>query len=187
MRFVPFVVLVLLVAACPSRTSLPDAGDVGPADAAIGNDAGAPDAGADDAGTPDASVAFFVALFAEVDGGALLPVDLVQSSATIDAVQTLQVQTSVDVRDYRVRLFDWAEQIVPSDDVASLDAGLTYRIGLLQPLRPGRTYSLVIDADLGPTMVDATGRPLDDVRLSINVRGEIQPEPGARLPKRKKK
>jgi hypothetical protein len=185
MRFLWVAVLVLLTA-CPSRSPKSTEVDAGLADAAIEVDAGAGDAGVD-AGALDASVAFAVALFVETDGGMLDPVDLVQSAATIDVAQVIQVQTSVDLRDYRVRLFDWAEQIVPSDDVATRDGGLSYRIGLLQPLRPGRTYTLVIDADLGPTMVDPNGRPLDDVRLSLSVRGEIQPEPGARVPKRKKK
>ncbi len=175
--------------ACPSpRTAIEI--DAGSADAAVdaGPDSGLPiDAGPVDAGPVDASVAFEVRVRTESDAGVATELEFVASAATVDPVQVLEVATSVELRDYRIRLYDWADQIVPSDDVATIDGGITYRIGLLAPLHTGRTYSLVLDADLGTTMLDPAGRPLDDVRLTLNVRGEIQAEPGARPVKKKKK
>jgi hypothetical protein len=85
--------------------------------------------------------------------------------------------TPVRLKDYRVRLIDWVDHVVPSDDTVELgDGGLTYRIELSQPLESGRRYDLVVDAELGPEIADEAGRRYDDVRLSLKVRGEIQPE-----------
>jgi hypothetical protein len=178
------VAVTLLVAACPSPKT-PIEPDAGSPDAAV--DAGLDSGAAIDAGPVDASVAFEIHVRAESDAGVATELEFVASAAPVDAVQVLEVATSVELRDYRIRLYDWADQIVPSDDLAIVDGGITYRIGLLAPLRTGRTYSLVLDADLGASMLDPAGRPLDDVRLTLNVRGEVQVEPGTRLPKKKKK
>jgi hypothetical protein len=178
------VAALVVLSACPSPKTTIEL-DAGLADAAI--DAGLDSGTAIDAGPVDASVAFAVTLRAESDAGVVTELEFVAGATSIDAVQNLEVLTSVELRDYRIRLYDWADQIVASDDLVTVDGGISYRIGLLAPLRPGRTYSLVIDADLGTTMLDPVGRPLDDVRLTLNVRGDVQPEPGARPPKKKKK
>jgi hypothetical protein len=93
----------------------------------------------------------------------------------------------VRLRDPRVRLFDWTDKVVPSDDRPfESDAGLDYRIGLLEPLKVGRTYDLVIDAQAGGPLQDLAGGTRNDLHLTLKVRGEIAPEPGKRTPKKRR-
>lgn len=97
-----------------------------------------------------------------------------ESPTDVDAVTALQLTTPVRLKDYRVRLFDWNDQVVTSDDAADLgDGGLSYRIELPEPLKTGRRYSVLVDAELAPEITDEAGRTYDDVRLDLKVRGEI--------------
>ena len=124
-----------------------------------------------------------------LDGGAqplLIATDEVKS-VEVESWRGLTV-SFVALRDYRIRVIDSADQIVPSDDTATeLDGGLTYVIAFAQPLRPGKSYALTLEAQAGAQFIDSAGRPWDDVRLSIKVRGQPDPEPGRKPAKKKKK
>ena len=108
-------------------------------------------------------------------------------SLEVDSLRGLTIVT-IALRDYRIRVIDSADQVVPSDDIATeLDGGLTYVIAFAQPLRQGKTYALTLEAQAGPQLTDWAGKPWDDVRLSLKVRGQVEPEPGVKLSKKKKK
>lgn len=164
------VVLLGLMTGCPSdRREVPDAA------VEVMVDAGAAEASVVDAGPP-APLHLEFTVKARSDGGeeALTFID---GAAELEPVTKLSLATPARLKDYRVRLFDWADQAVVSDDAAELtDAGLEYRIELPQPLKTGRRYSLVIDAEFAPQLADEAGRHYDDVRLSLKIRGEIQPD-----------
>jgi hypothetical protein len=164
--------------ACPKPSEPVDAGaPVVVADASVdaGQIDGSTAADAGDAGPPR----FSFALSARSDAG-VETITVVNEAAELDSASSLKLEIPVKLKDFRVRLFDDHEQVVPSDDVADVDdAGVRYQADLLQPLRSGRAYTLMIDAEVGPELRDDLGRAWDDVRLSLKVRGEIQPEPGA--------
>jgi hypothetical protein len=99
------------------------------------------------------------------DGGALV----------VEPTRVLEVRLTPRPTAPRIRLFDWTEQIVESNDTglgSATDAAYAYRIELLEPLQPGRTYVLTVDSELGPRLFDTSGSPLGDVRLSLKVAGE---------------
>lgn len=156
-------------------------------------DAGAPvtiDAGVVaepvDAGPPPPLRLEFV-VTAKTDGGEEA-LEFADGVAELESTSGLALTTPVRLHDYRVRLFDWADQAVASDDTAELsDAGLAYRIELVEPLKTGRRYTLVVDAELAPEIGDEAGRHYDDVRLGLKVRGEIVPDKPAKKPGKKKK
>lgn len=109
--------------------------------------------------------------------------------AEVDVLRGLVVKT-VALRDSRIRVIDSADQVVASDDVGTeFDGGLSYAIEFSQPLKAGKTYNLTIEAQLGAQVIDASGNPWDDLRLTVKVRGTL--EAGTRKPgkhsKRKKR
>jgi hypothetical protein len=169
--------LVLVLAGCPAEAPKPpafvDAGE--PPDAAVAEivDAGPP--------VPSSLEPTVVATFP--DGGTAP----VTAKAEIDPANALTVSLPITLKDFRIRLLDFREQIVASDDELLAD-GRTYVITLAQPLKTGRSYSLVLDAELGPVVTDDSGGTWNDWELAFRVLGEVQPEPGAaRKPKPKKK
>lgn len=90
--------------------------------------------------------------------------------------------------DYRVRLFDGSDSIVASDDqeVVLSGGGLDYQIALQTPLKPGRSYTLTVDAQMHAAVSDAQGKLFKDCRLPIRVSGEPEPEPTAKTKKRRR-
>jgi hypothetical protein len=139
-----------------------------------------------DAGPP-APLRLEFAVSARMDDGGEEVLTFAESATEIDPATGFTLSTPVRLKDYRVRLFDWADQVVPSDDSAELtDGGLVYRIDLPQPLKTGRRYSLVVDAQFAPEIDDEAGRHYDDVRLGLKVRDEVQPEKPAKKPGKKK-
>lgn len=109
--------------------------------------------------------------------------------ASCHSTAMLSVWVPLRLKDFRVRLFDEHDQLVPSDDtVSEADARIDYRIDLLQPLRAGRGYSLLIDAEVGSVILDDQHRAWDDVRVT-QVRGEPQSDdpkkPGRPVPKKR--
>ncbi len=174
---------------CPKAPSGPDASlpGVSPADAGPGLDAGTIDAGAEADGGTDGGPAIgaelgFSGELELVDGGrAELPHE---SHAEIDPPTALTLHLGADLKDYRVRFLE-SDQVTQSDDEAQAsDGGIDYRIHFLKPLKLGRTYQLVIDAQTGDELTDRAGHPFKDVELALKVRGEPEPTPGKR-PKRK--
>ncbi len=171
-----FLVVAVGLAGCPEKPA-PDAAVAAPAaeppDAAVAQDAGLPA----DAGPPPLGELAIRLAAVLVDGG-VVELAPALGKVELDAARSLELELGAPLTDYRVRLFDWADQIVPSDDTAhAADAGIAYRLVPVQPLRTGRRYSLVIDAQLGPQLTDALGRGYDDVRLELVVRGVLEPEP----------
>ena len=183
-RLVGLVVLgsCWLLFGCPdSLNAAPDAGQSIVVDAAVAEvDAGmSVEAG---------SLLRYFVTGALLDGGAepLMAAEDAKS-LEVDSLRGLTIFT-IALRDYRIRVIDSADQVVPSDDIATeLDGGLTYVIAFTQPLRPGKTYALTLEAQAGPQLTDWTGKPWDDVRLSLKVRGQVEPEPGVKLNKKKRK
>jgi hypothetical protein len=153
---------LLFVCACPVRTHPIE-------------DAGLPQGAAVDAGVPDAGPAelAFNVHVAFADGGeGELPVEP-GSRPAIDPPVSLELNASAVLRNYRVRLFDEGDRVVPSDDQAEqADGGTRYRIRFVDPLKPGRRYALVIDAQSGQAFSDAFGREHPDVRVGFVTSGE---------------
>jgi hypothetical protein len=99
----------------------------------------------------------------------------IADSGELEPTAALSVWVPLRLKDFRVRLFDDHDQLVPSDDtVTDADAGIDYQLELLQPLRAGRRYSLLVDAEVGSVIIDEQGRAWDDVRVDLKVRGEPQ-------------
>lgn len=168
--------VALALAGCSSRKA-----DVPPEAPAAAVDAGAGDV--EDAGPPMPQHLEFAV---EVDGA---PVAFEDGAAEVDAGTSLRLTTPVQLKDYRVRLLDWEDKVVTSDDEAEVStAGTSYRVSLPAPLATGRRYTLMVDASVGPVATDVAGREFDDVRLTLRVRGEVQkPPPPARKPAAKRR
>ncbi len=167
----------LLWLGCPTPVGAPDASaDAGPAQPTP-IDAGVPDAG-------PAQLQFSLTS-SVVDGGTAL-VDVIEGHALLDPSNALELKLPSPLLDARIRLMDSSDAVVESDDQAiASDAGFSYRIGLLQPLKGGRRYSLLIDAETQDTFSDEAGHQFDEVRVELQVSGEVQPEAGQK-PKQKK-
>ncbi len=170
---------LLLLTGCP-RAVEPTV-DAGPEVSTV--DAGPSDAGpAIDAGRP--AMQLEISLI-QVDGGVVMAPSGARQVET-EAVSAIRLTATVDLADARIRVIDWADRVVPSDDTATHDGGLSYDIAFLEPLKTGRSYQLLLDAQSGLSVTDVTGTTHDDVELLIQVRGDVVPEPGAK-PKSKPK
>ncbi|WNG47307.1 hypothetical protein F0U60_26655 [Archangium minus] len=168
----------LVVAGCP-KPSAPteDAGVTAPE----------PDAGTD-AGLGPAS---FTLQYALADAG-MESIPLVgeeEGRPLIDPTSTLEVRSSLALRNYRIRLFDEVDRAMVSDDAAEESPnGLLYRISLPTPLKTGHKYTLVIDAQTGTSMTDSQGREVADVRIPFQVSGEKEkPPPPTKKQKRRQR
>ncbi len=129
------------------------------------------DAGVEDAGALPAQVALFVTASLR-DGGSVS----IEPEALVDpSINSLTVQLSVPLSDFRLRLLDHRDQVVPSDDELFPD-GKTYLIVPLEPLKTGRSYSVIMDSEFGPVVTNEQGQPLDDWSLVFRISGEIQSE-----------
>lgn len=156
---------VFALAACPDRVS--------PAvDAGIALDAGraAFDAGVAelvDAGPPQPAELAIVVTTTAADGG----FELIDRD--IDPVQRMSIWIPVVLADYRLRVFDEADRVVPSDDLAKeTDGGIDYQVAFVEPLKTGRNYRLTIESQSGQTLDG-----FRDAELLFKVRGEVQREP----------
>ena len=167
------LVSVLLLAGCPDDRPFADA-SVESVDSGV-----AIDAGVADAGPPMPVELTFAIDFLGIDGGVSTLLSTA-TSAQIDPARSVFILFPIPLKDYRVRMFDGAEQVLPSDEEARAeDAGMSYRIVLSAPLKPGRAYSFSVEAELGHEITDMSGRGYRDVRVGLKVRGEPEPEPKA--------
>lgn len=167
---------MLLVTGCPApRDAIDGGGTQAPID--VGVDSGS-DLG--DAGTAPRAAqpqALKFELIAALKDGGVEPVAIGALRGELEPASALVLLLEPALADYRVRLLDAQEQIPPSDDEAlEFDGGLSYRIGLAAPLKPGRTYALTVEAELGTDITDARGNRFQDLRLDLKVRGEPEPE-----------
>jgi hypothetical protein len=155
----------LLLAGCPPRApAVEDAGfaldaSIGGADAAV--------AEVVDAGPPAPADLPMVVTAPLADGG----VEVVTQE--LDPGSRLSVWIGTPLSDYRLRVFDDADRVVPSDDAAKdVDGGIDYQIVFLEPLKTGRTYRLTIESELGNAL-----EGFKDAELLMRVRGQVQVEP----------
>ncbi|KFA93828.1 hypothetical protein Q664_06555 [Archangium violaceum Cb vi76] len=161
----------LAVAGCPKPSAPTD-------------DAGVPAAGAaEPAAEADAGpgLASFSLQYTLPDAG-LEAIPLVgeeEGRPLIDPTSTLELRSTLALRNHRVRLFDEADRAMVSDDSAEESPdGLLYRISLPTPLKSGHKYTLVIDAQTGTSMTDSQGREVPDMRIPFQVSGEKEkPQP----------
>ncbi|HEX8818657.1 MAG TPA: hypothetical protein VF794_01925 [Archangium sp.] len=141
-----------------------------------------PDAGVTAEAETDAGLAAepgptsFTLQYARPDAGGMDSIPLVDADEgrpLIEPTSTLELRSTLALRNYRVRLFDEVERAMVSDDAAEESAnGLLYRISLPTPLKTGHKYTLVVDAQTGTSMTDSQGRELPDVRIPFQVSGE---------------
>jgi hypothetical protein len=149
-------------------------------------DAGPPDAGApvEDAGRPQVELALTIHTRLLDGGTGELPLEP-GSRPLIDPPIALEVDANLALVNYRIRLVDEADRVIPSDDRGDESDGRThYGLTPVQPLEPGRRYALLIDAQTGATFADASGRAHPDVRVEFQTAGE-RARP-AKKPKRKR-
>jgi hypothetical protein len=154
-----------------------------------------PSATTTDAGTPEAvqapttpPPARFSLSYQSPDAG-LAEISLApDEKPLIEATSSLELRSSLGLRNYRVRLFDEAERaMVSDDDVEESDAGLVYRINLPQPLRTGFEYTLVVDAQTGSAFTDTLGRDVEELRTTFQVAGEKEKPAPPPAPAKKKR
>lgn len=145
-----------ILTGCPERpkTSAPDAGA---------------DAGVAQAPLPDLK---FAVRYEAPDAGMLAIPFEPGSRPVIDPTQKLEVSANLGLKNYRIRLFDEADRAVISDDEALDTPTLDYRIQLPAPLKTGRKYTLLVDAQTGDTFTDSAGRPHPDQRIELQISGE---------------
>ncbi len=148
-------------------------------------DSSAPDAGAATAEPAAPQVPDTLQLTLTIDSpelGAVLVAFDEDATPEVPPAQALRVRTNMVLTNYRVRLLDEADRVVPSDDqVRAEPDGLLYEIALLEPLKTGFAYALVVDPQTGPELRDALGRSHPEQRLEFKVAGErekpLPPEP----------
>jgi hypothetical protein len=128
---------------------------------------------------------------AEVLDAGTLPIPLSGDDPRpeIPPAHALVLQTNLPLQNYRVRVFDEADRAMASDDEAQAsDGGLRYRIQFPEPLPTGHRYAVVVDAQIGPELLDSLGRSHDDVRLEFQIAGEKEkprPPPPTRRRRRR--
>lgn len=110
------------------------------------------------------------------DGGAaMLPRERGPVASAPGARLSLSLPPLVD---YRVRVFDGADRVVASDDTAQAsDAGIEYAIALVEPLKRGRDYRVLVDAETGAGLAAPTGRRYLDAEWNLSVEGPAEPDP----------
>lgn len=138
-----------------------------------------------DAGPIDAGPALLEPLVTAglSDGGTL---SLKVANEPIDPPAALTVALPTRLKDLRIRLLDWRDQLVVSDDELMPD-GVTYVITLKDPLKTGRRYKLSLDAELGTVVTSESGQSMQDWELEFTVAGDVQPDPAALKKSSKKK
>jgi hypothetical protein len=152
-----------------------------------GRDAGVADAGVQAPPRPPLPVLALEVMVEGVDGGFALA-QVADRLAEIDPARALIARITPALRNYRIRVFDADERVLPSDDAAEpFDGGLDYRIVLQEPLKPARAYHLMIDAQLGNHFSDLSGWTFNDTRLFFKVRGKREPEPKPGKQKKRKR
>ena len=135
-----------------------------------------------DAGPPLPATLEPTVIGTQKDGG----IAAITNNAQIDEVAALTISMPIKLKDFRLRLMDWKDKIVVSDDELLAD-GKTYLLTPAEPLQSGRDYTLKLDADLGVIITDETGGTWNDWELAFHLNGEVVPEPAARKPGKKKK
>ncbi len=140
----------------------------------------AADAGADVDGGLDAGVRRWdwSLRVKPTDGGVWLDLPFADDAVECDPASALELSTPVPLADFRLRLFDWRDAVVVSDEAVNVDdAGTRWLVEPTRPLAPGRSYSVRLEAQRGADVLDALGHAWPDWELALRVRGEVEPEP----------
>lgn len=175
MRRAVYITLITGLAACP-KGGEPDAAALAGPDAAV-VDAGAVAELVVDAGPPQPAELQLIVTATGADGGFEVVDGLV------DPVKQLGIWIPVALTDYRLRVFDDGDRVVPSDDTAhEADGGIDYQVTFLEPLKSGRSYRLTVESQLGQQL-----EGFRDAEVLFKVRGEIQREPKKTGGKKKKR
>ena len=168
--YITLIIRLCVLSGCPSKTEPPDA--------SVAVDAGPLDAGrveVVDAGPPQPAELALIVTAPLADGG----LEVVEEY--VDPVKTVNVWIPVSLSDYRLRVFDDADRVVPSDDSAKdVDGGIDYAIAFVEPLRSGKTYRLTVESQQGAAL-----EGYKDAEHVMKVRGQVEPE-AKKLPKKKK-
>lgn len=169
-RWIVGLGLGVALSGCPSRDEARSAVDAG---VAVEVDAGI------DAGTPDAGPQILATVVTAnlADGGVVM----LEARATIEPPASLTIRLPKRLKDFRIRLMDHQDKLVVSDDALSGD-GLEYLVTPAEPLKTGRSYTVLLDAELGPVVTDELGGTFDDWELPFAIAGEIQPDPAPTKP-----
>ena len=149
---------VLLLMACPPKST-----EV--------VDAGSPDAGAVDvvdSGPPPPVVLVPTITAMLIDGGT----GSVTADGETEQPKSLTIALPAGLNDFRLRVLDWRDQVVASDDELLSD-GKTYVVTFVEPLKTGRNYQVLIDAELGPVVTTESGATVDDFELRFHVAGDV--------------
>jgi hypothetical protein len=87
----------------------------------------------------------------------------------------------------RVRVMDWTDAVVASDDETNLiDGGFVYRSRFQSLLKAGRQYTLLIDPETGDHFEDSEGHAFEELRVRFRLLGEVQAEQ-PKSPKKRKR
>lgn len=145
-----------------------------------------------DAGPPPQTALDVRVTFQIPDAGTQHVVLEVGTKSVVPQAARIELETNQALRNYRVRLFDEADKVIPSNDsVDDQPERLHYVIGLEAPLKTGYRYAIVFDAQTGAAMLDSLGRPISDLRYDFVIAGDRQkPEPVSKkkpAPKKKKR
>ena len=173
-----FTWAVLGLAACSDRGAAHPIGSAGGVDAAEGAAPANP--------PPSTAPAHLeVTISAEVQDAGTLPVPFAPGERPeIPPAHALILETNLPLESYRVRVFDEVDRAMVSNDRAQdADGGIRYRVEFPEPLKSGHRYTVVLDAQTGPELLDSSGRAHDDVRLELRIAGEKvkeQPPPKRR-------
>jgi hypothetical protein len=123
-----------------------------------------------------------------VDGG-ITSLEL-QSGARpmVDPLHRLEIRVEPTLANVRIRLFDEGDRVVESNDESDPDQldRLDYQLTFPAPLKSGRRYQLMLDAQTGDGMVDRAGFSHPDQRLEFVISGDKQPAPRSHPPRKKR-
>ena len=112
-----------------------------------------------------------------------------ESEFEVEPAQKMEVIANQPLADFRVRLMDAQERILPSDEEIFVAAhATTVSIQLLSALKPANFLVLMVDAQLADRISNTHGDSYDDFRVTLKVRGEPEKaEPTPKTPSKKPK
>jgi hypothetical protein len=110
------------------------------------------------------------------DGGLVRSLLDPSSAPMLPVTQALNFAANLQLRNYRLRIFDEIDRALASDDFADVTpSGLRYHVGLVTPLRPGHRYTVVLDAQNGATF-DGEGTEMTEQRFEFRTEGDREKE-----------
>jgi len=107
----------------------------------------------------------------------------------IEPSQRVEIIANQKLVDFRARLMDAQERVLPSDEEMFFDTrGTVVDIQLLSPLKPANSLILLMDSQMAHKISNDQGDSYDDFRITLKVRGEPEkPAPKPKTPPKKPK